>query len=103
MVRDWVEDLTINKTAEGLILQERVLNHVANKRRLPWRSATPAEESRNIDGYIGESPVQVKPITYLSQKPIVREEIVIETIYYEKTAKYLRIYVKDEIPHVDKS
>lgn len=97
-VRDWVEDLTINKTAEGLIIQEMILKHVADKKNQPWRTATPEEESRSIDGYIGEVPVQIKPTTYQSQRPIIHEIIEVETIYYKKTQKYLRIFVRDGSP-----
>lgn len=55
--------------------------------------ATKEEESKNIDGYIGEIPVQIKPDTYLAQKPIVKEKINISIIYYnyKKSNKYLTI------------
>ncbi len=102
MVKDWVEDLVLNKTAEGLIIQEIILAYIADMRKQTWRCATPEEESRNIDGYIGESPVQIKPKTYLTQDPIVREEIEIEIIFYAfeeiQGQRYLKIYVKDENP-----
>jgi len=94
MVYSWVEELVITKTAEGLIIQEMILRYIANERGVNWRLATVEEESRNIDGYIGNIPVQVKPTTYLSKKPGVREEINVEIIYYKKTAKYLYIYTE---------
>lgn len=92
MINEWVEDLVITKTAEGLIIQEIILKTIANKLRVEWRSATPEEESKNIDGFIGTKPVSIKPVTYLSKKSSVREDIDVELIYYKKTAKYLYIY-----------
>jgi len=65
MVRKWVEDLVITKTAEGLIIQEIILKYIAKQKGVNWRLATPEEESKNIDGFIGNKPVQIKPDTYL--------------------------------------
>lgn len=95
MVQDWVEDLVITKTAEGLIIQEIILEYLAEKNGKKWRSALPEEESKGIDGYIGEIPISIKPSTYLAKKPTVREEIDVEMIYYNKTEKYLYIYTHE--------
>jgi len=92
MVREWVEDLVIDKTAEGLVIQEIILKTMANKRGVAYRRSTPKEESQNIDGYLGDQPVQIKSISYLSKKSSVREVITIPIIYYKKTEKYLYIY-----------
>lgn len=94
MVRQWVEDLVLTKTAEGLIIQEIILKYIANEKGVNWRLASSEEESKNIDGFLGDTPVQIKSESYLSKKPTVREEIDIEIIYYKKTAKYLYIYTK---------
>ena len=94
MIKDWVEDLVVTKTAEGLIIQEIILETIANQKGLDWRLATPEEESKNIDGFIGNNPVSIKPETYLSKMSSVREIIAVELIYYKKTAKYLYIYSK---------
>ncbi|MFX1392641.1 MAG: MjaI family restriction endonuclease [Promethearchaeota archaeon] len=92
MVREWVEDLVIDKTAKGLIIQEIILRTLAKKKGVKYRDATPEEESKNIDGFIGDQPVQIKATTYLSKKSSVREVITIPIIYYKKTEKYLTIY-----------
>ncbi|WP_373838768.1 MjaI family restriction endonuclease [Methanospirillum sp.] len=93
MVKTWVEDLIFNKTPEGLIIQEIILNEISKRLQTSYRMATKEEESKNIDGYIGEIPVQIKPDTYLAQKPIVKEKINISIIYYnyKKSNKYLTI------------
>ncbi|MBD3202713.1 MjaI family restriction endonuclease [Candidatus Woesearchaeota archaeon] len=94
MIKEWVEDLVITKTAEGLVIQEAILKNIAERLGEEWVKATPEDESKNIDGYIGETPVQIKPSTYLSKKPTVRDNIEVEIIYYKKTSKYLYIYTK---------
>ena len=92
MIKEWVDDLVIDKTAEGLIIQEIVLKTIAERKGVDYRSATPKEESQNIDGYIGNQPIQVKSVSYLSKKSSVREEISVPIVYYKKTEKYLYIH-----------
>ena len=94
MVRAWVSDLVLTKTAEGLIFQEAILSYVADLENTTYRLAEPSEESKGIDGYIGNKPVQVKSITYTS-KQALQEEIPVDIIYYDKGSKgskYLKIY-----------
>ena len=67
---------------------------MAEKLGKAWKKSTPAEESKFIDGYIGDIPVQIKPVTYLSKKPTVRDNMNIQVVYYKKTSKYLYIYTK---------
>lgn len=94
MVRRWVEDLVLTKTAEGLAIQEIVLKALAERENISWRLAGPDDEAKNIDGYLGDEPVSIKPETYLTKRHAVREEIPVEIIYYKKTAKYLHIFRK---------
>lgn len=79
----WVRDLVIVKTFIGLRFQEAVLNKVAGLLKTDFRLATPSEESRGIDGYIGSVPVSIKPKSYKTQKGL-RENIAVPFIYYEK-------------------
>ena len=83
MVRDWVEDLVLAKTFIGLCFQEAILSKVAELKGTGYRIATPEEESRSIDGYIGEKPVSIKPSTYTT-KDMLSETIEGEIIFYEK-------------------
>lgn len=94
LIHEWVEDLVITKTAQGIVIQEIILKYLAEKLGKEWKKSTPAEESKFIDGYIGDIPVQIKPSTYLSKKPTVRDKIRIQVVYYKKTSKYLYIYTK---------
>jgi hypothetical protein len=67
MVKKWVEDLIFVKTAEGLIYQEAILKAIAGKEGKNWRLATKKEESKNIDGFIGDRPISIKPLSYLTK------------------------------------
>ena len=57
---------------------------VAQIRNSDCRLSTPEEESRGIDGYIGERPVSIKPTTYKSKNLTLPEDIKVEVIYYSK-------------------
>lgn len=91
MVRNWVYDLIINKTAYWLMFQEYILQFLGKKYKLQSRSATPEEESKNIDWYIWKIPVQIKSDTYKSKKSSVQEKIEVPIIYYKETDKFLSI------------
>ncbi|MBI5060261.1 MjaI family restriction endonuclease [candidate division KSB1 bacterium] len=83
MVERWVRDLVLVKTFVGLRFQEAILAGIAAQLGLDYRLAEPDEESRGIDGSIGQTTVSIKPLTYkaMSQLP---ESSPIRIIYYEK-------------------
>ena len=83
MVRDWVEDLVIDKTFIGLKFQEAILKRIAKIKNTTYRLSNSQEESKGIDGFIGETPVSIKPITYKT-KNMLREKIDVKIIFYEK-------------------
>jgi uncharacterized protein YukE len=64
LVRQWVEELVIVKTFAGLKFQEGILKKLAEVKRTTYRLATNAEESKGIDGFVGEVAVSIKPDTY---------------------------------------
>lgn len=82
-ISNWVEDLVIIKTFVGLRFQEAVLKKGAILYGTTYRLATPDEESKNIDGFLGEVPVSIKPRSYrlTDQHP---EAISVHIVYYEK-------------------
>lgn len=92
MVREWIEELVIDNTAEGLIIQQTILQKLASIQDKEWKKATSKEESKNIDGYIGNQPISIKSVSYLSKDPTTRENIDIPIIFYEKTNSKLKIY-----------
>jgi len=83
MVREWVEDLVLVKTFVGLCFQEAILSKIAQMKGLSFRVSTPAEESRGIDGFIGDTAVSIKPSTYTT-KNMLGEHLQGELVLYEK-------------------
>lgn len=90
MINNWVTDLVIVKTFLGLRVQEAVLKNIADKTNNSYRLANPDEESKGIDGFIGDTPVTVKP---LSDIPTDRLQVVKEgvLISYSKTNKGIEV------------
>mgnify|MGYP005833494085 CR=1 FL=1 len=83
IVEKWVKDLVIVKTFAGLRFQEAILKKGAELKKTDYRFATPDEESKGIDGYIGDIPVSIKPHTY-RVKAALPENIDIKIIFYRK-------------------
>lgn len=83
MVRNWVKDLVYTKTYCGLRVQQAVISYIAQLLGKTWRLSNKEEESRGIDGYVGNLPVQVKSSTYRVES-FLNETIDVPIIYYEK-------------------
>ena len=90
MIKKWVEDLVLEKTFVGLRFQEAILKKVASVKNTNYRLAEPKEESQGIDGFVGDTPVSIKPLTYKT-KNALREEIKAKIIFYNKTKSGLEI------------
>jgi hypothetical protein len=90
MVRRWVADLTLTKTYVGLRFQETILKTIAESKGLPYRLATPADESKGIDGFIGSQPVSVKPKTYKTMD-MIEDNIKTKIIYYDKKSDGIHV------------
>ena len=90
MIKKWAEDLVLEKTFIGLRFQEAILKKVASIKNTNYRLAKPNEESQGIDGFIGDIPVSIKPITYKT-KDALKEEIKAKIIFYNKTKSGLEI------------
>jgi len=90
MIKAWVEDLVIAKSFTGLHFQQAILSRVAKMKRTTFRIARPDEESKGIDGYIGQEKVSIKPETYKSKLGLP-ESIRIPIIYYEKLKEGVRV------------
>lgn len=90
MVRDWVTDLVFTKTFAGFRFQESILKTIADKKGLKYTCSTPEEESKGIDGYIGDTPVSIKPITYKA-KNMYQENIEVKMIFYEKKKDGIKV------------
>lgn len=94
MVRQWVEDLLINKTFNGLYIQKAILASLAEKKGTTYRLAMPEEEAKGIDGLVGNVPYSVKPDTYKTMGRL-SETIDVKMIFYTKTGNGFRIEVEE--------
>lgn len=94
MIEQWVEDLVIYKTFNGLYIQKAILASLSEKKHTTYRLATPDEESAGIDGFVGNVPYSVKPDTYKTMRRL-SETIGVKMIYYTKTKTGLKIEVED--------
>lgn len=83
MVNDWVWDLVIVKTFLGLKFQEAILKKAAEIKGVDYRLSDNTDESKGIDGYIGDIPVSIKPDTYKVKRSL-SENIDVKIIYYKK-------------------
>ncbi len=83
LIEQWVKDLVIVKTFIGPRFQKSILKAVATELGKPFRLSSPEDESKGIDGYIGNDPVSIKPITYQS-KQALQESIKVTMIFYQK-------------------
>lgn len=81
--RRWVEELVFIKSFEGLMVaEEAILKKLSEKIEVDYRNSTPEEESKGIDGYLGDQPISIKRETYAS-KDEFEEEIHAPIVYYE--------------------
>lgn len=64
MTHDFLRDLVLFKTYEGFDIQEAILRKLGEMYDTEITRATAEDESKGIDGYVGDQPVQIKPTTY---------------------------------------
>jgi uncharacterized protein YukE len=82
-VREWIEELVVVKTFSGLKFQEAILKKISIHFKKPYRLAKPDEESKGIDGFIGDMPISIKPITYKTKMGL-NEVISVPIVFYDK-------------------
>ena len=92
MVRNWVEDLVITKTFSGMYVQKAIIVKIAELKRQEYRLATPEEESKGIDGFIGNKPYSIKPNTYKTMNRL-SEQIDVTKVFYKKLKTGLKIEI----------
>lgn len=90
LIENWVKDLVYTKTFCGLKVQQAIISYIAGIYSKEWRLADKGEESKGIDGFIGETPLQIKADTY-KQKGQLNEVIDVPIVYYEKKKDGLNI------------
>jgi len=96
MIENWVKDLVIIKTFIGLKFQEAILSKTADIFNTTYKFSTTEDESKGIDGYIGDVPVSIKPETYKSKKNL-SEKIDVKFIFYKKVKDGIKIDLEELI------
>lgn len=97
MVRRWVNDLVLYKTYVGLERnEEAIFEKLAEEYGCEYERSTSEEESKGIDGYLGDQPVSIKPDTY-RQMSSLQEDIQAPIVYYEeyKTSNSLKLHLAE--------
>lgn len=97
MVQRWVKDLVLYKTYTGLGRnEEAIFKKLSKEYGLEYTRSTAEEESQGIDGYLGDQPVSIKPITYKT-KGRLQEDISAPIVYYEeyKSNDNLKLYLDE--------
>lgn len=94
MVENWVEDLILYKTFNGLYVQKSILASLSEIKDTTYRLATPEEESKGIDGFVGDVPYSVKSATYKTMGRL-SEVIDVKMIYYTKTKTGLKVEIEE--------
>lgn len=91
LVTQWVREAVLKKTYAHYRLPEIILKKIAGIRKQPFRLPNDAEGADGIDGFIGETAFQVRPVSYYFKAP-PDEPAAHETIYFEKTKSGVKIY-----------
>lgn len=94
MVREWVVDLVITKTFNGLYVQKAILRKIAEIKGQKYRLATPDEEAKGIDGFVGKIPYSIKPDTYKTMGRL-SENIDVIMVYYTKKKTGLTVEIEE--------
>lgn len=95
IIEEWVKDLIYTKTFCGLKFQGSIIAFIANELHKNWRLANIDEETKGIDGFIGDKPLQIKPITY-KHKLGLKELIEVPIVYYDKKKNDINIEYNPE-------
>lgn len=95
-IQRWVEDLVFNKTFNGLFFQDVIISYLGDLENKPSRLANPQEESKGIDGYVGDKAYSIKPTTYKNESKHLMEIIDAYMVYYEKKKDGLNLEVEED-------
>lgn len=96
MVKRWVEDLVITKTYDGLYFQHAILQRLSTILGLTFRIATSEDESKGIDGYVGDTAYSVKPDTYKSTNArSISDDVNVKMIYYTKKKTGITVEIEE--------
>jgi hypothetical protein len=94
MVHEYLRDLVLFKTYEGFDIQEAILKKLGDMFDSKIHRADAEDESKGIDGYIGDQPVSVKPVSY---KDNLQEDIEVPIVFYDenKSNKTMKVDISE--------
>ncbi|MDW0116172.1 MjaI family restriction endonuclease [Sporosarcina thermotolerans] len=97
LVDEWLDDLLIDKTYNGLYVQKAVLQKVSAHFNVSYKVSSALDESKGIDGYIGETPISIKPDTYKMVKS--GEKIDVPIVFYKKNknSKNFEVFIPTDL------
>lgn len=89
----YANDLLINKTFEGLAIQEAILDAIAAENGTVHSKHVLAEDEQvGIDGYIGDLPVSIKPESY--KQSLSKDTIEAPIVFYKKAERKHKIVIQ---------
>lgn len=92
LVRHWVEESVLKRTYAAWRIQETILKHIAKRQGKPFRQADDSESEAGIDGFIGERPYRVRPVSHYFKGPPEEQDTPVDVVYFEKTKSGLKVY-----------
>lgn len=90
LIKKYIKDLVINKTFVGLKFQLAILKKIAEIKNVEYHTSSPEEEAQGIDGFVGETAVSIKPVSYKTMRGLP-ETIAVKMVYYEKKKDLIQI------------
>lgn len=94
LIENWVRDLVILKTYIGLKFQKAILIKTADLLKSNYRIANSMDESKGVDGFIGDLPISIKPESYRAKKQLL-ENIDARFIFYDKVKTGIKVDISD--------
>lgn len=84
MPNRWIKDVVLSKTYTGRgRTEEAMFENPSKEYGLESSPSTPSDESKGVDGDLGDQPVSNEPITY-KQKSRLQENVDAPIVHYEE-------------------
>lgn len=92
LIRHWVEEAVLKRSYATWRIQETILRHIAKLQGKPFRQADDQESEAGIDGFIGEHPFSVRPVSHYFKAPPEEQGTQVDVMYFEKAKRGLKVY-----------
>ena len=78
-----------------MYVQKAIIDDIASRENKEYRMATPAEESKGIDGYVEGTSYSVKPVSYRNKESLIENIESDRMAYYTKTDAGLSFEIEE--------